>query len=158
MDDYLSKPLNMEKLQEKLAHWLPLPVSQNDEDKSAYSMSYGSANEQLALWDEAALTRTLGDKPELQRKLLEKYLIKSQQQVPDLMLALTRHDYEDMLRIAHNLKSASQTIGALQLGAICQEIEMAGRDQQADHCESLREELQANYEALEIKLERHLDQ
>ncbi len=155
MDDYLSKPLNMEKLQEKLEHWLPLPDIKKGVNTPLKSL-VEPASSDLVIWDETALTRTLGDKPELQRKLLEKYLTKSQQQVPELMLALFHKDYQLIADIAHNLKSSSQTIGALQLGAICQEIEFVGRHQQPDECEKLREELRINYESLEIQLERYL--
>jgi CheY-like chemotaxis protein/HPt (histidine-containing phosphotransfer) domain-containing protein len=114
MDDYLSKPLRMHELAPMLEKWLPQAVAPI-----------------LPVWNPVTLTELLGDNPGLHRRLLEKFLGSAENQVAEIMAAVTAKDATALAGVAHPLKSAARSVGALALGALCQNIETA-----ADQAES----------------------
>ncbi len=139
MDDYLSKPLRMQELDDKLQRWLPLGVL--DSPGSATTTPLQPANVPLspeppasAVWDSLALNRVVGNNPTMHKRLLEKFLGKAPQQLDDMTAASTAADLGALGSTAHALKSAARTVGAMQLGEACQAIETAARN--GDHATS----------------------
>ena len=141
MDSYLSKPLRLNELGAMLKKWLPLTESYTTENCSAAPKivhlsepgtrspaqngrpdPLPAAPEPVPLpaWDGQALTRMVGDKPELHQRLLAKFLINAQERINSM---LTANEVAAIKQAAHALKSAARTVGAMQLGELCQEIE-----------------------------------
>ena len=108
MDDYLSKPLRMHELAPMLEKWLPQAVAPS-----------------LPVWNPATLTELVGDNPSLQRRLLESFLGSAEKQVADIIDAVAAQDVVALVKVAHPLKSAARGVGALALGALCQNLETA---------------------------------
>ena len=52
--------------------------------------------------------------------------------IADLRQALAQEDAQALERAAHSLKSSSATFGAMELSAICKELEIMGRARQLD--------------------------
>jgi CheY-like chemotaxis protein/nitrogen-specific signal transduction histidine kinase/HPt (histidine-containing phosphotransfer) domain-containing protein len=128
MDDYLSKPLRLNELESMLAKWLPLPDAHASALEKDSPTSVG-----CAVWDADTLRQLVGDNPAIHRRLLEKFLVKAQEQVKAIELALVAGDVAGMAETAHTLKSAARTVGALALGELCQQLESLGclRDEPA---------------------------
>lgn len=105
MDDYLSKPLLLDELGRMLIKWMPLPVRVAD----------------YPVWDGGTLSRLIGDKPDLRRRLLEKFLVKGRMRIDEMLNV--GEDRELAVHAAHALKSAARTVGALRLGELCQAME-----------------------------------
>jgi HPt (histidine-containing phosphotransfer) domain-containing protein len=59
--------------------------------------------------------------------LLEKFLKNADKQVADILSASAVGDVNTLTGIAHTLKSAARSVGALALGELCQALETAGR-------------------------------
>src|SRR4030065_2721181 len=94
MDDSLSKPLRLDDLGTMLAKWLPLPEAPTTDETAATDLgskpgrpALGTAD--FPVWDAAVLTRMVGDNPARHRRLLEKFLANSQEQVADIVSAAT---------------------------------------------------------------------
>lgn len=84
----------------------------------------------------------------LQRSLLEKFVIKAQEQV---LLIVQAAEIGDMVKsgsIAHALKSSSRTIGAMELGELCMKIENAGKARNMKVCKAEVELLNETFTAV----------
>ncbi len=129
MDDYLSKPLRLNELGSMLKKWLPETAP-------------------VAVWDEQALTRLIGDKPQMHRRLLEKFLVNARERIDAIEASYA--DAEAVSRGAHALKSAASTVGAMQLAELCQAVEDA-------QCQAMAAGIRAAYEAAERLIQEKLD-
>ncbi|CAB3682903.1 Sensor histidine kinase RcsC [Trinickia soli] len=124
MDGYLTKPLQLARLQAVLDSHFPA------HDAAAASTPAPAApappqHEQAV--DIDVLKGIVGDDPEIVRELLSDY----QQSVGRLAAELRSHCDAGRGReagaIAHKLKSSSRSVGALMLGDLCAELENAGK-------------------------------
>ncbi|MFF9819302.1 response regulator [Streptomyces sp. NPDC014006] len=109
MDDYISKPITADELEQALSRWTP-PA---DDDPSA-SIS-------------ARLTELRGtgsqDELRLVEQLVDHFLTRAPEMTSALFHALDRHDAHEIAELAHSLKGAAGNIGAHSLAASCQELE-----------------------------------
>jgi len=127
MDDYLSKPLRMDELARMLDQWLhgahtPVP-GQQTQDGPAGSATAPSH----PAWDPDALGRLVGDNPEMHSRLLAKFLVNAENQIQAMRTASGESNLRLLADVAHTLKSAARTVGAMALGEHCQAIETTGR-------------------------------
>lgn len=157
MDDYLSKPLRLDELGTMLAKWLPLPEAPTTDDTAATDPGSKLGRPALrtaefSVWDAAVLTRMVGDNPARHRRLLEKFLANAQGQVADILSAATAGDCTAAGSVAHSLKSAARTVGAMQLGELCHAMEVAGKAGDGETCSALAEDLNRAFEAAAEKI------
>jgi CheY-like chemotaxis protein/HPt (histidine-containing phosphotransfer) domain-containing protein/anti-sigma regulatory factor (Ser/Thr protein kinase) len=138
MDDYLSKPLRMKELAAALDKWLPLKHAS------------------LPAWSAATLTELVGDNPAMHRRLLDKFLINATVQVTEITAAAAASDTTTLAGIAHTLKSAARSVGALALGELCQRLETAGRAGDANQCSALAAGLAEEFAAASTAIRGHL--
>ena len=73
------------------------------------------------------LREITGGDDEFLADLIDTYLEDGARQVGDLRAAAASHDIAAMVRPAHSLKSASDSIGALGLADLCRALEAAAR-------------------------------
>ncbi len=126
MDDYLSKPLRMETLGPMLRKWLvPVPTLLRTNADS------------LPFWDANTLGELVGNNTEMHQRLLGKFLVKARLQITEILAATQNSDTPSLTSLAHTLKSAARTVGALALGELCQHIEQAGHKGDAKTCQTL---------------------
>ena len=140
MDDYLSKPLRLNELAPMLAKWLPLLIQPDGSTQAAplppeESRAEGSA--EVAVWDANALTELVGNNPALHRRLVQKFLLNAQTQVREIQAAALAGDLPTLAGLAHTLKSAARSVGAMALGSLCQSLETAGRSNDGWACNTL---------------------
>lgn len=168
MDDYLAKPLRMNELRNKLDNWIPLHgdltfVSINDE--VATTDDIVPDNKQNAViqdfpifpvWDPNTLTDLLGDNPAMHLRLLNKFLINAEKQVAEILADAIAGNIVAVGEVAHTLKSAANSIGALALGELCQHIETAGRAGDATQCMTLMDDLSTTFGAASAAIRQHL--
>jgi CheY-like chemotaxis protein/HPt (histidine-containing phosphotransfer) domain-containing protein len=124
MDGYLTKPLQLARLQAVLDSHFPA------HDAAAAALPPPAAApepERACAVDTEVLKGIVGDDPEIVRELLTDY----QQSVGQLAAELRAHCDAGRGReagaIAHKLKSSSRSVGALTLGDLCAELENAGK-------------------------------
>jgi PAS domain S-box-containing protein len=111
MDDYLTKPLRLGALEAKLAVWLPETASRTEPE----------------VWDASALTRLVGENPEMQLRLRTRFLENASEQVRRLQQLMDADDTVAVAELAHELKSSARTVGALLLGSLCDQLEQCAR-------------------------------
>jgi HPt (histidine-containing phosphotransfer) domain-containing protein len=141
MDDYMSKPLRPEVLDEMLERWLGVaragdtPVEPEDDAVDA-------------LIDAARMRTFRNDYPDIVDQLLELFL----QSTPPLLEELrAADDPEVRRRAAHKLKGSCQNIGATFMATLCRSLETA----EGDVSETL-DDLEEAFSSTEAALRKEL--
>jgi PAS domain S-box-containing protein len=127
-DDIISKPIVIDVLKQVLEKWIP--QSPADLAGTVPTTQTEDAAADVAI-DLAMLRRSVGDKPEVQRRLLKTYLDALPKALLDIRQAFAWHNLEHLGFIAHRLKSSSSSLGAMRISRLCQTLEQAcgeGRD------------------------------
>ena len=186
MDGYLSKPLRMNELRSKLDKWLPLDddlatdsindeskviekvidqSKQSEQSKQSKQSEQSEQSEQnvslndatiFVVWNPNTLPDLLGDKPAMHRRMLDKFLFNAEKQVTEILAASITGNTTTIGEVAHTLKSAANSVGALALGELCQHIEAAGVAGDTSQCTVLVEELTVAFNAAHEAICHHL--
>jgi PAS domain S-box-containing protein len=140
MDDHVSKPFSILRLQEKLDRWMPrAPVAPARPEGAAAD----AANEVL---DRQALEQlSAALKPELLAGMMELYLRESPRLICDLKKAARAGDAAQMASSAHSLKSCSANVGAKALSRFCAELEQSARAADAERAAKLFASVEAEH-------------
>ena len=147
MDDYLAKPLRLKELGPMLTKWMPTAINTSAAPANApVAMTEAAAETvaktgSLAIWDATTLPGLVGDNPAMQRRLLDKFLVNAQVQLAAIGEAALARDSAALAGVAHTLKSAARSVGALHLGELCQTLETAGLAGDATSCSAVATEL-----------------
>jgi two-component system, sensor histidine kinase and response regulator len=116
MDDYISKPVDVEELKRKLAHWL------------ARKTPRGSAASVISdPVDMKMLRRVSDDDPEFMQELIELYLRETEIQLEALARAIADGNVHEVEQIAHTLAGASITSGMRGVVGPLRELERMAR-------------------------------
>lgn len=140
MDDYLPKPVAVHALAMKLNRWLPLPAipaatGSGEEPEAPAAPATASP------LDPQALTAVVGHDSKAQQRILARFRDSHRQDVDRLAQAFEDGDLSEVARWAHRIRGASRTIGAMDLGALCEQIESAARSGDRAQANRLRPEL-----------------
>jgi len=124
IDDYISKPAELEKLNTLLNKWIHL-------DKIKVETTNNNVETELSLKPQispdilnfAALSRYLGEDPEIRKRFLDGFLQKTPFALERLDKACSEKNRKTIFLESHNLKSTAKTIGAEKMGNICAKLE-----------------------------------
>ncbi|MEU9169733.1 response regulator [Streptomyces sp. NPDC048420] len=118
MDDYVSKPVTADQLEQALARWVPPTHPQADKEDLRASI-------------EDRLNELRGDgtpaEHELVDRLVDHFLTRAPEMTSALFHALDRHDTAEIADLAHSFKGAAGNMGAEGLAVCCQELEEHAR-------------------------------
>lgn len=121
MNDYLAKPFEPEELYGLMNKWL---------NQEAYQGIDSSKLKQI-------LPPVGMSQEEWLKEVLELYLESSAPQLDKLGSAIGKNEYETTWKIAHQLKSGTATVGAMQLSDLLKQCELAGKNQEQQKLRSL---------------------
>ncbi|NMG46446.1 response regulator, partial [Aromatoleum toluvorans] len=116
MDEYLTKPIQLQLLKDALERWLP-------HEAAAPAVGAPAA----AVFDVAVLEALVGSERAVVDDFLGDYRGALRELSDALRTAVARDDAGAIVAVAHKLKSSSRAVGALQLGELCAELEIAAR-------------------------------
>ncbi|HXE38450.1 MAG TPA: Hpt domain-containing protein, partial [Azonexus sp.] len=119
MDEYLTKPVQLGQLGSALEKWLPGAAAKPESPVPAVAKP--AAGNRLV--DVSVLTALVGNDQANVRRLLGIYLTSVRSACEELLPALTTNDVRVIGAIAHRLKASSRSVGALELGDLCAELE-----------------------------------
>ncbi|WP_018233458.1 PAS domain S-box protein [Thioalkalivibrio thiocyanodenitrificans] len=123
MDEYLTKPVSLEKLRAALEKWLAQSPS-DDGDKPPAAKTSPASGDAL---DISVLERLVGDDPATIRDFLREYGETAERSAAALREAVDKGVPGEIAPVAHKLKSSSRSVGAIALGDLCEKLEHAGK-------------------------------
>ncbi len=123
MNDYVTKPIQPEKLAAAMEQWTPSARVSPEPGEQAEE-----ENRDRAVFEGSVFLDRLGGDESLAEEILEIFLHDAPRQIKALKGALDNSD-ADMVRLqAHTLKGASANIGASSFRDVAYQIETAGKD------------------------------
>jgi HPt (histidine-containing phosphotransfer) domain-containing protein len=122
MDDWLSKPLQLDDLKKILDTWLPSAASSLD---SHAEVAPRVAADRAV--DVSVLESIVGSDPAVILEFLNDFRISATKIGAELKTACVDRQPARASQHAHKLKSSARTVGALALGELCAEIEAVGK-------------------------------
>lgn len=124
MDEYLTKPIGLERLREALEKRLPARAASTARDNADDLRCAAPAASAV---DVSVLEGLVGSDRATLRRFLREYLDGARRYASELRAAHKRGESRRAAAVAHKLKSSSRSIGALALGELCDAIEAAVR-------------------------------
>jgi len=154
MDGYLTKPLTIDRLRETLDEWMT-----HDMEAPVLRAADPPTKPDDSVLDQASLDQLLELEqsvgPGLVAQTIAVFVESSSELVAKAEEALRGEDAASLAGVAHTLKSSSAQLGALNLSALCKELETRGRTGSVDGCAELvtriSAELQEVHEALMVE-------
>ena len=126
MDDYVSKPIQPDKLLEAIKRHIS--ASTPGKPKATDS----TASDEKDVFDRAELLERVGGDEELCVELLDTFVQDIPARLEELKQALADNDAVLLTQQAHAIKGASANIGAHALREVSFEVEKAGKDRKMD--------------------------
>jgi CheY-like chemotaxis protein/HPt (histidine-containing phosphotransfer) domain-containing protein/anti-sigma regulatory factor (Ser/Thr protein kinase) len=150
MNDYLSKPVDLRRLAEVLAQWLPNPGPGAADQTAGRAVPEPAAP---AFDSESLLKRLMGD-TQLARVIVQGFLEDFPSQLNTLRKRLAEADAPGARLQAHALKGSAATISAPGLHAVALEMERAAAAGQLDRFGEILPRALQEFERLKGTLER----
>ncbi|HYH23469.1 MAG TPA: response regulator [Azospirillum sp.] len=125
MDDYLSKPVDLQSLSRTIARWLPQALELRRPAGGAGPVPQAAESaspEELPVLDRAHVVATFGS-VDAARDLLGFFLETTAPLLDEVAQDLEEGDADGGRRAAHAAAGAARTAGAVELAAVCSEIE-----------------------------------
>jgi|GEM_PF-966452 len=144
MDDYLSKPVELSRLGQKMKRWLSEETTEDLAISKSVENEIEDSDEDspvLAPIDTSILDKIVGKNQGLQRQLLKGFVEPAIVMVDDIHRAFADGTVEEVGALGHKLKSSSRTIGANALADLCEELEFAGKSGDRTKVEALHNNL-----------------
>ena len=163
MDDYLSKPIDMQKLETMMSKWMPVSEITLGDDSAAeaansaessvsqtspgVSQEKAVANDEL-LVDDNALRALVGDDDETIVEILKDFISPATDNVGGINAAFEARSLDGIVDNSHKLKSSARSIGANRLADVCETLEAAGKSKDMGIIEVAFTELAPAFDAV----------
>jgi CheY-like chemotaxis protein len=161
MNEVLTKPIEPDLLFLTLARWLhPTGPASVTPARPAIAELPGIPvvpvdASAMPVWDVRALTRIVGDNQAAHARLLDKYLLTAGETLATLRSCADASQWTSAADQAHKLKSSSRSVGAMQLGALCESLERAGRGSGGDQCATLVQSVEQCFAQVRSQISAH---
>ncbi|NRD72253.1 Hpt domain-containing protein [Shewanella sp. VB17] len=159
MDDYLSKPIDSDKVINMLKKWLP----DNDEvaTESTHIMDKKVENQDktdkaLVIFDYEAMAKRLMNDPVLIKAVAENFCQDLDEQMIDLKASIKNNDVDQAAVIMHKVKGASANVGGETLSALALEMELAGKAGNMGNIEDNLDQLEHHLNSLKVAMAQTL--
>jgi len=150
MSDYLSKPVELQKLSKILEKWI-VPPSIRDELEAATVRPH--AKTEAVFVQEEMLARLMGDR-NLAGQVISGFLSDAPRQLLNLKNKLEEGDAPGVRMLAHALKGAAATLSAEALRALCFEMQEVAASKDLNHALALLPRIEEQFELLESTLKQ----
>ena len=107
-------------------------------------------------WDPQTIVRLLGNNQARNQRLLAKFLVTADDTLVRMQEVLDAGDLIELTRLAHGLKSAARSVGAMALGEQCEALEMAGRSASPANLTALVAGAAQLFGVVKVKVQAHL--
>ncbi|MDE2388167.1 MAG: response regulator, partial [Betaproteobacteria bacterium] len=152
MDDYLSKPVQLEDLRQILEKYLP--SAKTVAAVEPVSAAPVSLVEAVAVpVNVQVLEKLVGDDAEMIREMLLDFRASAEKIAAELHAAYQTGQLPAAGALAHKLKSSARSVGALALGELCAAMEQAGKKSDAKELAVLLPQFDVQLIAVKVYLD-----
>ncbi|WP_052128322.1 response regulator [Neosynechococcus sphagnicola] len=155
MDDYISKPVRIEDLDQVLRRYQSREVKPKIEESGTARIDSQSPTLNLKVL--ADLREMSGDDGEFLREIFDCFLVEVPPMIQLIQQAIAQGDAELLWQTAHKLKSTSAAIGATILAGQCAALEISGRNHTFVRSQETIEQLRAEYHQVECLINEQLN-
>ena len=134
MDDYISKPLSIQKLKEIMKRWSSFQVKESHTSlETREPLNEGKSiqlNEKPFDLDVLDAIQALGGQsdPDFLLRIIQRFIRETQERLETLEKAVNIGDSTLLERTAHSLKGSSGSIGARRMAQLCARLERYGSE------------------------------
>ena len=154
-DDYLSKPIDSEKLENTIMEFLPpekVIIDSDNYDSIPKDESDFPWINGLSIIDSSEGIKNCGN-ADSYLSIIKVYYQSISTNRNNILNALENENYKDYTSYVHSLKSTSRTIGAVELSAFAKDMEDAGNRNDFDLIKSATPRLMEMYASIEKELD-----
>ena len=160
MDDYISKPVNLAKLEAVLERWVS-----EDHGAVAAPGAVPADSKEPAILDGTGSSldadvimslRDLGDN-EMLSELARLFVNDTSSNLATLKAAIEKGDADSVKRVVHTLKGSSGNIGATRMAAICSKLEDVSALEDLSAAPALLERLEVEFERVRSALDTEIE-
>jgi len=144
MDDYVSKPVQPEKLAEAVERW----IGGKSEEEVIDAPKESPQMPEAEVFDPASLLKRVMDDKALAKTILDEFIAETPARIATLRSAVERGDADLLRREAHTLKGASANLSANGLRNVAAEMEETGRDGNLEKASTLLPQIEEHLELL----------
>jgi PAS domain S-box-containing protein len=126
MDDYLTKPLEVSRLQDVLDRFLNADIS--DLEPTVVASMHRNLDESIR----QRLQQVAGDDEEFAAELVSAFIMGGEEAIEEMRAAVHRQDLEQLARAAHKLKGAANNMHVDRLGLLTADVETRAREGSCD--------------------------
>jgi len=161
MDDYLSKPFNINQIQSILSQWFDIPETDDPSLNNATlaEVSHPKDDHEPVL-DSNVLNvirdLQIEDEPDLLSEIITTFFEDTDLIMDELDAALLQEDTEVIRKNAHKLKSSSASVGALSLSNAAKYLETSSKTNTADINSDLIAKIRIEYNKAKTALKKAL--
>jgi two-component system sensor histidine kinase/response regulator len=157
MDDYISKPIDPDRLLDVLKTWAPTQASS---ETPAAPIERPRVEGEEGRLTPAFVVETLlkccQGKQALALAVLTEFLRSAPQSLQTLQEAVAAMDTVRIHHAAHALKGSCRTLGAEAMADLCLEVELAGRDENAERATKAASSLDFEFGRLSAAIESYM--
>lgn len=131
MNDYVSKPINLDTLKITLIKWMNGKVSSGVAIPQIHHENTVTVEEEikeLKVWNEADALKRLGGKKELLHKIMQSFLDESVRMMGDLQQAIIAGDLSSVQLHSHSIKGSSGNVSGEKVCALAKNIEISAKN------------------------------
>jgi CheY-like chemotaxis protein/HPt (histidine-containing phosphotransfer) domain-containing protein len=151
MDDYLSKPINLDDLKAMLARWIPSHAT-TDAQKEPVSSTIRERGHDCIDAAVLAELRQLDLSGSILSTLITHFLEDSPTRLAALRDALQQGDRATVARVAHELNGSSGNLGVWKMRQLCIELQVLGKSQDFSKAGTLVAQLESEFEWVRQRL------
>ncbi len=158
MDDFLSKPVRVAKLENVLTHWLTRSagsrsgcgISTDQPAGDGSPLAVQPAVQKLSgPVDREVFAEVAGDGERRKRELADRYLLQANGQLAKLDAAIQASAAGEVKRIAHNVAGSSAMCGMVDLVPLLRELERMGHENNLSEATAAYAKVQKEFERIQ---------
>ncbi|MEB3882035.1 PAS domain-containing protein [Lyngbya sp. CCY1209] len=158
MDDYISKPIAQEELEQKLKTWAGRIRGGSPPPSDSEPRIPDTEPESADPLDWERLESISRGRREFQQKLLTAFVGNAREDLGRLREGMEAEDFESLAAIAHRLKGASGNVGVCLLPPLALELEQKARARNADGCRGAIASIQEQLDRAETFIRREFSE
>lgn len=161
MDDYLSKPIQVQELIRALQLCQPGTVETKQQPTQETNRDTPHLKSQPVLDRKIlqSLQQMAGAKAAtILRQIMDNYLEDAPQLLQSIRDAIEAGDAQALRQSAHTLRSSSANLGAITLSNVCKELELMGRNGSTTDASERMAQVEVEYEKVKVALQLEIEQ